>query len=53
MKNGPLRFVSMADRALDVCQFEYRGENLVLRRTITSVYGRLSITVEDLSLIHI
>lgn len=47
MKNGPLRFVSMADRALDVCQFEYRGENLVLRRTITSVYGRLSITVED------
>lgn len=37
----------MADRALDVCQFEYRGENLVLRRTITSVYGRLSITVED------
>lgn len=38
MKNGPLRFVSMADRALDVCQFEYRGENLVLRRTITSVY---------------
>ena len=46
MKNGPLRFVSMADRALDVCQFEYRGENLVLRRTITSVYGRLSITVE-------
>ena len=28
MKNGPLRFVSMADRALDVCQFEYRGENL-------------------------
>ena len=28
VKNGPLRFVSMADRALDVCQFEYRGENL-------------------------
>ena len=26
VKNGPLRFVSMADRALDVCQFEYRGE---------------------------
>ena len=47
VKNGPLRFVSMADRALDVCQFEYRGENLVLRRTITSVYGRPSITVED------
>ena len=44
MKNGPLRFVSMADRALDVCQFEYRGENLVLRRTITSVYGRLLVT---------
>ena len=28
VKNGPLRFVSMADRALDICQFEYRGENL-------------------------
>lgn len=28
VKNGPLRFVSMADKALDVCEFEYRGENL-------------------------
>ncbi|NEG54569.1 aldose 1-epimerase family protein [Bifidobacterium platyrrhinorum] len=28
VKNGPLRFMSMADRALDVAQFEYRGENL-------------------------
>ena len=97
VKNGPLRFVSMADRALDICQFEYRGENLtflskpglngrirttpaehvgsdahwtaegdyvlevsgemreaelfgenlVMRRRITSVYGQPSITVED------
>ena len=28
VKNGPLRFVSMADKALDVAQFEWRGENL-------------------------
>ncbi|OZG69344.1 aldose 1-epimerase family protein [Bifidobacterium eulemuris] len=28
VKNGPLRFVSMADKALDVSEFEYRGENL-------------------------
>ncbi|TPF96365.1 hypothetical protein EP30_08025 [Bifidobacterium sp. UTCIF-39] len=28
VKNGPLRFMSMADRALDVAQIEYRGENL-------------------------
>ncbi|NEG95311.1 DUF4432 family protein [Bifidobacterium sp. SMB2] len=28
VKNGPMRFVSMADKALDVSQLEYRGENL-------------------------
>lgn len=28
VKNGPLRFVSMADKALDVSEFEYRGDNL-------------------------
>ncbi len=28
VKNGPLRFVSMADKALDVALFEYKGENL-------------------------
>ncbi|RSX54057.1 hypothetical protein D2E25_0363 [Bifidobacterium goeldii] len=28
VKNGPLRFMSMADRALDIAQIEYRGENL-------------------------
>lgn len=27
-KNGPMRFMAMADRALDIAQFEYRGENL-------------------------
>ena len=28
VKNGPLRFMSMADKALDVALFEYKGENL-------------------------
>lgn len=28
VKNGLLRFVSMADKALDVALFEYKGENL-------------------------
>ncbi|NEG88861.1 aldose 1-epimerase family protein [Bifidobacterium aerophilum] len=28
VKNGPLRFMSMSDRALDIAQIEYRGENL-------------------------
>lgn len=28
VKNGPLRFVSMADKALDICEFEYKGNNL-------------------------
>ncbi|MBW3087524.1 aldose 1-epimerase family protein [Bifidobacterium sp. 82T24] len=28
VKNGPMRFVSMADKALDVSQLEYHGENL-------------------------
>ena len=28
VKNGPLRFVAMADKALDVSEVEYRGENL-------------------------
>lgn len=28
VKNGPMRFVAMADKALDVSQFEWRGENL-------------------------
>ena len=28
VKNGPLRFVAMEDKALDVSEVEYRGENL-------------------------
>lgn len=28
VKNGPLRFTAMADKALDVCELEYKGEIL-------------------------
>lgn len=28
VKNGPMRFVSMADKTLDIAQLEWRGENL-------------------------